>query len=287
FAGKFGAAALLPADARAKLAGKRILIVDDNAAVRRQLSAFSEFIQLHSRVVSSAEEAIQYVRQGVSFDVVLVDYQMPDTDGNALSRAIRTLRPAEALPIILMASLSHREAIDHSLYAATVTKPIKPLLLVEALVTALGAPTKTNADAPVKIDAAPAVPKTDIHLLLAEDNIVNQKVALNMLKRLGYRADVAGNGLEVLEATARQHYDIILMDVQMPEMSGLEATLKLRERWPEGPDRPWVIALTANAMAEHRSECMEVGMDDYLSKPIKIGELKDALERAKLPTRSS
>jgi len=282
-----GAAALLPADARAKLAGKRILIVDDNAAVRRQLSAFSEFIQLHSRVVSSAEEAIQYVRQGVSFDVVLVDYQMPDTDGNALSRAIRTLRPAEALPIILMASLSHREAIDHSLYAATVTKPIKPLLLVEALVTALGAPTKTNADTPVKIDAAPAAPKTDIHLLLAEDNIVNQKVALNMLKRLGYRADVAGNGLEVLEATARQHYDIILMDVQMPEMSGLEATLKLRERWPEGPDRPWVIALTANAMAEHRSECMEVGMDDYLSKPIKIGELKDALERAKLPTRSS
>ena len=282
-----GAAALLPADARAKLAGKRILIVDDNAAVRRQLSAFSEFIQLHSRVVSSAEEAIQYVRQGVSFDVVLVDYQMPDTDGNALSRAIRTLRPAEALPIILMASLSHREAIDHTLYAATVTKPIKPLLLVEALVTALGAPTKTNADAPVKIDAAPAAPKTDIHLLLAEDNIVNQKVALNMLKRLGYRADVAGNGLEVLEATARQHYDIILMDVQMPEMSGLEATLKLRERWPEGPQRPWVIALTANAMAEHRAECMEVGMDDYLSKPIKIGELKDALERAKLPSRAS
>ncbi len=282
-----GAAALLPADARAKLAGKRILIVDDNAAVRRQLSAFSEFIQLHSRVVSSAEEAIQYVRQGVSFDVVLVDYQMPDTDGNALSRAIRTLRPAEALPIVLMASLSHREAIDHSLYAATVTKPIKPLLLVEALVTALGAPTKTNADAPVKIDAAPAAPKTDIHLLLAEDNIVNQKVALNMLKRLGYRADVAGNGLEVLEATARQHYDIILMDVQMPEMSGLEATLKLRERWPEGPQRPWVVALTANAMAEHRAECMEVGMDDYLSKPIKIGELKDALERAKLPSRAS
>jgi CheY-like chemotaxis protein len=108
-----------------------------------------------------------------------------------------------------------------------------------------------------------------------------------MLKRLGYRADVAGNGLEVLEATARQHYDLILMDVQMPEMSGLEATLKLRERWPEGPQRPWVVALTANAMAEHRAECMEVGMDDYLSKPIKIGELKDALERAKLPSRAS
>jgi PAS domain S-box-containing protein len=153
-----GAAALLPADARAKLAGKRILIVDDNAAVRRQVGSFAEFAQIVPRLVASADEALQFLRQGEPFDVVLVDYQMPDTDGNALSRAIRTLRPAEVLPIVLMASLSHREAIDHTLYAATVTKPIKPLLLVEALVTALGAPTKTNADTPPSKSTPPPPP---------------------------------------------------------------------------------------------------------------------------------
>jgi CheY-like chemotaxis protein len=118
-------------------------------------------------------------------------------------------------------------------------------------------------------------------LLLAEDNLVNQRVALLMLSKLGYRADVAANGREVVEAADRQPYDVILMDVQMPEVDGLEATRQLHQKWPNRADRPWVIAITANAMQGDRERCLEAGMDDYISKPIKLEELATALDRAR------
>ena len=117
-----------------------------------------------------------------------------------------------------------------------------------------------------------------LRLLLAEDNVVNQKVALLTLQRLGYRADVAGNGLEVLDALARQPYDVVLMDVQMPELDGLDATRRSVARWP-ADSRPRIIAMTANAMQGDRELCLEAGMDDYVSKPIRVDELAGALER--------
>jgi CheY-like chemotaxis protein len=112
--------------------------------------------------------------------------------------------------------------------------------------------------------------------LLAEDNTVNQKVALQMLKRLGYKADVAANGLEVLQALNRQPYDLVLMDVQMPEMDGIDAAKKIRMKWPKGPK---IIAITAYAMDGDRERCLQAGMDDYISKPIQLDELRMVLEK--------
>ena len=119
-----------------------------------------------------------------------------------------------------------------------------------------------------------------LRVLLAEDNPINQKVALRILERMGYRADVAANGLEVLEAVARQAYDVILMDVQMPEMDGLEATREIHRRWPNGP-RPRIIAMTANALQGDREICLAAGMDDYIAKPVRTDQLAAALERAR------
>jgi CheY-like chemotaxis protein len=127
--------------------------------------------------------------------------------------------------------------------------------------------------------AAPTRPE---RILLAEDNAVNQKVALLMLARLGFRADVAAHGIEALEAVQRQHYDVVLMDVQMPQMDGLEAARRINTLWPGRRDRPWIIAITANAMQGDREICLAAGMDDYISKPVKTAELAAALERAKL-----
>jgi CheY-like chemotaxis protein len=117
---------------------------------------------------------------------------------------------------------------------------------------------------------------------LAEDNAVNQKLALRLLERMGLRADVAGDGHEVLEALSRQRYDVVLMDIQMPELDGVEATRRIRERHPSGEDRPWIIAMTANVMQGDREAYLAAGMDDYVSKPIRPGELANAL--AKVPT---
>jgi CheY-like chemotaxis protein len=117
-----------------------------------------------------------------------------------------------------------------------------------------------------------------LRILVAEDNVVNQKLALRILEKLGYRADIAANGLEVLEALERQPYDLLLSDVQMPEMDGLEATRRILERWSEG-ERPWIVAMTAEAMQGDRERCLEAGMDDYLTKPIRVEELVAAIER--------
>ncbi|MBI5381419.1 MAG: PAS domain S-box protein [Opitutae bacterium] len=273
----------------AQLVGQRLLLVDDNATNRRILTTMAAKWGLLVRAAVSGDEALTWIRNGEVFNIAILDMQMPDMDGRMLAQEIRKLLTADQLPLILLSSIGQRDSSDRLLFAAHLTKPAKPSQLLEVLCNILGA-TQRLQSATTGNSALPSAEATDsaskekseqpISILLAEDNVVNQKVALNMLKRLNQRADVAANGLEVLEATLRQHYDVILMDMQMPEMSGLEATEKLRERWPVGPQRPWVIALTANAMSEDREQCLASGMDDYVSKPVKLEELKAALLRA-------
>jgi CheY-like chemotaxis protein len=165
-------------------------------------------------------------------------------------------------------------------FAAHLTKPLKPSQLLDTLLEVLvrAAPRRV---VPTRAPVGPLQPVHGLRVLLAEDNAVNQKLALRLLERMGLRADVAGDGHEVLDALSRQRYDVVLMDIQMPELDGVEATRRIRQR--SGEDGPWIIAMTANVMQGDREAYLAAGMDDYVSKPIRPGELAEAL--AKVPTR--
>jgi signal transduction histidine kinase/DNA-binding response OmpR family regulator len=261
-----------PEEARRFCGGRRILLVDDNATSRLLLTDLATRWGLEPHTVGDAAEALALLRTDRAFDAALVDMQMPGTDSPALVREIQRLRPATRLPLLLLSAVGQR--VPEGVTATAVARPLKPAVLFEALAGAFGRPVAATPVAPV----AAALPAQDTRLLLAEDNAVNQKVAVNLLKTLGYQTDVVWNGVEALAAADRQAYDIILLDMQMPEMDGLEAARRLVEARPRCRNRPWMIALTANAMQGDREQCLAAGMDDYLTKPIKKAELAAALE---------
>ncbi len=272
-----------------ELKGKHLLIVDDNATNRHILTLQAQSWGMTSQEAASAAEALVFIRRGDSFDLAVLDMQMPEMDGLNLAAEIRRDRDAHALPLVMLTSLGWQKDSDEVEFAAFLTKPIKASQLYNVLLGILAEGHRREA-APVTPrfapETKPALPTFDtelgqrlpLRILLAEDNAINQKLALRMLERMGYRADVAVNGREALAAVAQQAYDVVLMDVQMPEMDGLEATRQIRRRWPN-PTGPRVIAMTANAMQGDREMCLEAGMDDYVSKPIQVKELQAALER--------
>ncbi len=267
------------------LQGRHLLMVDDNATNLRILGELAKGWGMVPHGVAEPAEALRLLRAGRHFDVAVLDMQMPEMDGQMLARKIREILSPEELPLMLLSSVGNR--VKEGLFAANLLKPVKPSALVDALSRVLGPRVD---DVAVAIGAAPPAPVAAVRepefqqserLLLAEDNLVNQKVALHLLKSIGYCADVAGNGLEVLEALRRQRYDVILLDVQMPEMDGLEAAAQICRLFPSPAARPWMIALTANAMQGDRELCLAAGMDDYLAKPIKVPALAEALLRAR------
>jgi CheY-like chemotaxis protein len=264
-----------------QIRGKRLLVVDDNEHGRRILATLAGKLGMACTEVKAGDEGLALLRAGRSFDLAILDMQMPDMDGVMLARAIRTLPACADLPLILLSSIGrHPEPDAAALFSSCLTKPAKPSLLFNEIGHALGHEEITGDSS---IPVAPLI-EGETHserILLAEDNPVNQKVALHMLARLGYRAEVAGNGLEVLEALKRLPYDIVLMDVQMPEMDGLDTTRHIRTDATPAEPGPWIIALTANAMEGDAQQCTEAGMDDYLGKPIKKQDLENALLRAR------
>ncbi len=269
------------------LRGKRVLIVDDNATNRRILELETASWGMEPRLTGQPQEGLGWVRRGDAFDVAILDMQMPDMDGVTLARELQALR-GPGLHLVMLTSLGQPEVqVEGVEFAAFLTKPIKPSQLYNVLVEVLAGeqeePTKQRAA--VSAFDGEMGQRLPLRILLAEDNAINQKLALRLLERMGYRADVAGNGMETLEALRRQRYDVVLMDVQMPEMDGLETTRHIRSEWAV-QDQPRIIAMTANAMQEDREQCLAAGMDDYLSKPIRIHELTEALQRCRplLPT---
>jgi CheY-like chemotaxis protein len=213
---------------------------------------------------------------------------MAEMDGLTLAAEIRKHRDEQALPILIASSLGKREPMARSLgIAAVLTKPLKQSQLYDALagIFAAAAPAQVHTRGPARAAAdAEMAKRLPLRILLAEDNAVNQKLALRLLSQLGYRADVAGNGIEAIQAIERQVYDVVLMDVQMPEMDGLEASRQICRRWSRDV-RPRIIAMTANAMQGDREMCLAAGMDDYVSKPIRVPELAEALSKSIRVTR--
>ena len=255
-----------------RLAGRRLLIVDDNATNRQILSLQARSWGMIPRASGSPVEALEWVTRGDPFDLAILDMQMPEMDGMALAEKMRKLRSAEQLPLVMLTSLGWRESAGGD-FAAFLTKPIKPSHLFDVLI---GIFHKVSANEAAQKGASTSQLPAAGRILLAEDNAINQKVAVQLLARLGYRADVAANGLEVLKALELRPYSIVLMDVQMPEMDGLEAARRICRQWPR-ERRPRMIAMTANAMQGDREACLAAGMDDYIAKPVRLSDLEAAL----------
>lgn len=265
-----------------QLKGKRVLIVDDNATNRKILKLQTINWEMNPVEIESPVDAINLLKKGEEFDIAILDYQMPEIDGIQLVRKIREIESCKDLPVIILTSLGRKEQdsileelkINRFLY-----KPIKQSTLYESILSVFStSPIQVKpVDKYSSIDSELGK-KYPIKILLAEDNVINQKVNLRILERLNYRADVVANGLEVISAVKNIDYDLILMDVHMPEMDGLEASRVLNSTF-EKNKRPVIIALTANAMLGDKEECLEAGMDDYLSKPVRIEELQVLLEK--------
>jgi two-component system, sensor histidine kinase len=276
-----------------QLLNKRLLIVDDNETNRRILTLQAQTWGMIPCAASSGLQALQWLRRGDSFDLAILDMHMPEMDGLMLACKIRELQRYASLPLVMLSSYGQRIDIDSKEssepvweeFAAILTKPVKAAQLYKALVGIF----QKAPSCPVPVVAPPEVGPTlgerlPLRILLAEDNLVNQKVALQTLKKMGYRAEIANNGLEVLEALKNKTYDLIFMDVQMPEMDGLQTTRAIHQEWSNqqgnhNGQRPRIVAMTANAMQGDREACLQAGMDDYVSKPIKMQDLQAALEK--------
>ncbi|MFQ5568154.1 MAG: response regulator [Rhodothermales bacterium] len=268
-------AALSPAP----LAGKRMLLVEDNDTNRRVLSIQAQDWAMTAQAVATPAEALDVLSGGTAFDVIVLDMHLPEMDGLMLAREIAALGPHP--PMLLLTSVGDPINIEATPLAACLSKPVKQQPWLKLLLHLVGGIEAEQVEpmVPDSVFDATQGHRYPLRILLAEDNQVNQKVALRLLERLGYRADVANNGLEVLEMVERVGYDLVLMDVHMPEMDGMEATRQLLARYGDN-ERPHITAMTANAMEEDRQRALEAGMDYYLSKPVRPKDLADALKRA-------
>lgn len=285
---------------KGSLQGRRLCIVDDNATNRRILEQYASHWGLQSASASDGYQALALLRdaaaRGEPFDLAILDLQMPRMDGLELGHAITADPALAATRLVLLTSVGLRgqaEKAKQAGIAAYLTKPVHRAHLYDSLALIVDLPAK-SATNPLVVGAAsrPNDVLVTCHvlkevavaaralILVAEDNIVNQKVAVCQLEQLGYRADVVANGLEAVEAVSRISYALVLMDCQMPEMDGLEATAMIRKSESEhGSRRLPIIAITANAMQGDREKCLDAGMDDYLTKPVKRGDLSATIAR--------
>ncbi|PZO45618.1 MAG: hypothetical protein DCF17_00780 [Shackletoniella antarctica] len=263
------------------LAGRQVLIVADSAINRQILMQRTYGWHMHPVAAASGAEALALLQQDKPFDLAILDMQMPAMDGLTLAAHIQALPRYVHLPLIMLTSMGKPEHLspdDQNRFVAFLNKPIKTALLYTVLARALKEPLRLPLKQQPEDQSLTPASKQSLRILLAEDHLVNQKLALLMLKRLGYRADTVGNGLEVLQALERQPYDVVLLDVQMPEMDGLEAARRICQGWLP-PHRPYLVAMTANAMQGDRQKCLDAGMDEYVSKPIRPQELAQVLSQ--------
>ena len=273
----------------AQLKGIRLLIVDDNSTNCRLLTLQTGKWGMLARSTSRPAEALEWLRNGEHYDLAILDMQMPGMDGLMLAAEIQKLPGGKALPLVLLTSVGVRT--DHPdfsrlSFASCLTKPIKPAQLQQLLLRVVSGvkPVANRQATPHKLDPTLAQ-RLPLRVLLCDDNAINQKVALRLLQQMGYRADLAANGVEALAALDRQTYDLVFMDVMMPEMGGLEATRIIRQRQQQRSEFPnynasiTIVAMTANAMSGDREKCLGAGMDDYIAKPVRLEDVRTIVER--------
>ncbi len=261
--------------------GKWVLIVDDNLSNQRNLSGLVTNWQMTTVTASSGKEALELMEDDRPFDLAIIDQFMPEMDGLTLISKIRRLNGHADFSIILLTPVGKRAVLQDTErlnISSVVTKPIKHSALYNAIIkefNPLSDMLKLRRSAsPIFADNSTA--KRPLNILLAEDNLVNQKVAILLLKRMGYSADLVSNGLEAIEALERKHYDVILMDMHMPELNGLDATQRIRREFVE-ESQPHIIAMTAAITKKDRDACFGAGMDDFVNKPVRVDELAKAL----------
>jgi len=285
-----------------KLADLKLLVVDDNPTTCRILTTQTAQWGMIPRGAHSAEQALAWLQTGETFDVALIDMQMPGMDGLALTAAIRKLPGAMMLPMVLLAPVGkhcNSPEVAATAPAACLAKPIKPAQLHDALMNIVSGAAPAAQKKPTVLKLDPKLSeRLPLHVLLCDDNAINQKVASRLLGQMGYQPDIAGNGLEALAALEKKKYDMVFMDVQMPEMDGLEATRVIRERqhdksrFPNYSGHIIIVAMTASAMPGDRDKCISAGMDDYLAKPVRPEDIRTVVERwaaaskSKAPTAS-
>jgi signal transduction histidine kinase/DNA-binding response OmpR family regulator len=292
FTAKLGLAHAKPAEPGAlapmvNLSGVKALVVDDNRTNRRILEGMLKRWEMNAASVEGAEEALEQLcaalAMGDPFELILTDMHMPKMDGFALVERIRQRPELSAATIMMLTSAGHRgdaarcEELGVSAY---LLKPIRQSLLREAVARVLGTKEQEGAIPLITRHSLQGSqkPSASLRILLAEDNLVNQRLAMRLLEKRGHSVVVAGNGRETFAAFESGGFDLILMDLQMPEMNGFEATAAIRDREREGGNRISIVALTAHAMKGDREKCLAAGMDGYLTKPIRPQELDELLE---------
>ena len=286
-----------PFNRPAALEGLRVLVVDDNQTNRRILEEMLDSWHMKPMAVSDSTTAMAALRKAPTkqpFHVVITDCQMPDVDGFALAHRIKADQRFRATPIIMLTSIGRPEDTDRCRrmgVEACLTKPVKHSDLLEMLASVVGVSMERRGMAAredgqgsgaASEAVATAAPRRLLRVLVAEDNVVNRKLVATILDKRGHQVRAVDNGREAVAALAgagRDSFDVVLMDVQMPEMGGFEATQAIRAAEPAGAARLPIIALTAHAMQGDRERCLEAGMDDYLPKPIDVNELIAAVER--------
>ncbi len=264
-----------------ELQGKRVLLVDDNKTNLTILTIQCENWGMLPRATSSQKEALQWLSANDPFDVAIIDFHMPDKDGVQFAKEIRMMRDSAVLPLILFSSSLRRDSTEKnsSLFSATLMKPLKQAQLYSTLIDVIAASSTVQYKKTVEktVSEEKISDQYPLSILVAEDNIVNQKLALRLLQKLGYQADIAQNGNDVLEMMTKKKYNLIFMDLHMPELDGLEATKQIVNSTVHNL-RPKIIAMTADAMTGDREKCINAGMDDYISKPVRLEELRSMLQ---------
>lgn len=272
--------------------GRTVLVVDDDQTTCHYLDTLLSSWGLRTETTIFPEEALAKIQNGQRYDAIILDFRMPEMDGIELAESIQALPHGETIPLIMLTGVylspSERYSQTSAHFAAWIQTPINTRQLQTTLLQVFD---KTHAKVtipptPLQSESPPeALLAAGLQILLVEDNRVNQQVAGLLLQKFGYRADVASNGEEALAALQGRDYDVILMDVEMPEMDGLTATRRIRQERHD-PQRPWIIAVTAYSMSGDRERCLENGMNAYISKPIRPGELQSALAEAAAALRS-